>query len=142
MLVFLCVITLVPLELWYIAASVALVLIVGGLWMHLNEGSTPMDKYIEITAQKSRMYLLPDSSKVWMQPGSSIRFAEDFKKHRNVWLKGNSLFEVHKNMGRKFRVYIDKAFIEVKGTCFLIKQNNPSANEITLFNGSIEFNVE
>ncbi|KAA4994219.1 FecR family protein, partial [Bacteroides fragilis] len=26
---------LVPLELWYIAASVALVLIVGGLWMHL-----------------------------------------------------------------------------------------------------------
>ncbi len=133
---------IVPLELWYIAASVALVLIVGGLWMHLNEGSTPMDKYIEITAQKSRMYLLPDSSKVWMQPGSSIRFAEDFKKHRNVWLKGNSLFEVHKNMGRKFRVYIDKAFIEVKGTCFLIKQNNPSANEITLFNGSIEFNVE
>ena len=77
--------------------------------MHLNEGSTPMDKYIEITAQKSRMYLLPDSSKVWMQPGSSIRFAEDFEKHRNVWLKGNSLFEVHKNMGRKFRVYIDKS---------------------------------
>ena len=35
-----------------------------------------------------------------------------------------------------------KAVIEVKGTCFLIKQNNPSANEITLFNGSIEFNVE
>ncbi|EXY67520.1 hypothetical protein M083_4876, partial [Bacteroides fragilis str. 3986 T(B)9] len=31
-------------------------MIVGGLWMHLNEGSTPMDKYIEITAQKSRMY--------------------------------------------------------------------------------------
>lgn len=86
--------------------------------MHLNEGSTPMDKYIEITAQKSRMYLLPDSSKVWMQPGSSIRFAEDFKKHRNVWLKGNSLFEVHKNMGRKFRVYIDKAFIEVKELAF------------------------
>ena len=59
---------IVPLELWYIAASVALVLIVGGLWMHLNEGSTPMDKYIEITAQKSRMYLLPDSSKYWIQP--------------------------------------------------------------------------
>lgn len=133
---------IVPLELWYIAASVALVLIVGGLWMYSNTGRTQIEKYLEFTAQESRMYLLPDSSKVWMQPGSSIRFAENFKECRDVWLKGNSLFEVRKNSGSKFRVYIDKAFIEVKGTCFLIKQNNPNANEITLFNGSIEFNIE
>ncbi len=133
---------IVPLELWYIAASVALVLIVGGLWMYSNTDRTQIEKYIEFTAQESRMYLLPDSSKVWMQPGSSIRFAENFKECRDVWLKGNSLFEVRKNSGSKFRVYIDKAFIEVKGTCFLIKQNNPNANEITLFNGSIEFNIE
>lgn len=133
---------IVPLELWYIAASVALVLIVGGLWMYSNTGRTQIEKYIEFTAQESRMYLLPDSSKVWMQPGSSIRFAENFKECRDVWLKGNSLFEVRKNSGSKFRVYIDKAFIEVKGTCFLIKQNNPNANEITLFNGSIDFNIE
>lgn len=133
---------IVPLELWYIAASVALVLIVGGLWMYSNTGRTQIEKYIEFTAQESRMYLLPDSSKVWMQPGSSIRFAENFKECRDVWLKGNSLFEVRKNSGSKFRVYIDKAFIEVKGTCFLIRQNNPNANEITLFNGSIEFNIE
>lgn len=133
---------IVPLELWYIAASVALVLVVGGLWMYSNTGRTQIEKYIEFTAQESRMYLLPDSSKVWMQPGSSIRFAENFKECRDVWLKGNSLFEVRKNSGSKFRVYIDKAFIEVKGTCFLIKQNNPNANEITLFNGSIEFNIE
>ena len=133
---------IVPLELWYIAASVALVLIVGGLWMYSNTGRIQIEKYIEFTAQESRMYLLPDSSKVWMQPGSSIRFAENFKECRDVWLKGNSLFEVRKNSGSKFRVYIEKAFIEVKGTCFLIKQNNPNANEITLFNGSIEFNIE
>ena len=106
---------IVPLELWYIAASVALVLIVGGLWMYSNTGRTQIEKYIEFTAQESRMYLLPDSSKVWMQPGSSIRFAENFKEYRDVWLKGNSLFEVRKNSGSKFRVYIDKAFIEVKG---------------------------
>lgn len=133
---------IVPLELWYIAASVALILIVSGLWMYSNTGRTQIEKYIEFTAQESRMYLLPDSSKVWMQPGSSIRFAENFKECRDVWLKGNSLFEVRKNSGSKFRVYIDKAFIEVKGTCFLIKQNNPNANEITLFNGSIDFNIE
>ncbi|MHC8469270.1 hypothetical protein SD308_23385, partial [Bacteroides hominis] len=37
---------IVPLELWYIAASVALVLIVGGLWMYSNTGRTQIEKYI------------------------------------------------------------------------------------------------
>ena len=78
-LFFLCVITLVPLELWYIAASVALVLIVGGLWMYSNTGRIQIEKYIEFTAQESRMYLLPDSSKVWMQPGSSYVLPKTLK---------------------------------------------------------------
>ena len=54
----------------------------------------------------------------------------------------NSLFEVYKHEGSTFQVYIDKAFIEVKGTCFHIKQTDAEKNEITLFRGKIEFNVE
>lgn len=88
------------------------------------------------------MYVLPDSTKVWMEPGSSIQYAKAFNSSRKVWLEGNSLFEVYKHEGSTFQVYIDKAFIEVKGTCFLIKQSNAEKNEITLFNGKIEFNVE
>ncbi|MBU5889861.1 hypothetical protein JVV71_21365, partial [Vibrio cholerae O1] len=34
------------------------------------------------------------------------------------------------------------AFIEVKGTCFQIKQTNAEKIEITLFHGKIELNVE
>ena len=52
------------------------------------------------------------------------------------------LFEVYKHEGSTFQVYIDKAFIEVKGTCFHIKQTDAEKNEITLFRGKIEFNVE
>ena len=133
----------VPVELrWYFAAaSLALLLTIGGFWFKLN-GDKIADEFIKITAQQSQMYTLPDSTKVWMEPGSAIRYAKTFDKDRKVWLSGNSLFEVYKHEGSTFQVYIDKAFIEVKGTCFHVKQTNAEKNEITLFNGKIEFNVE
>ncbi|MEY8686953.1 FecR family protein [Bacteroides sp. AN502(2024)] len=113
----------------------------GGLWLKSN-GDKIEDEFIQITAQQSQMYTLPDHTKVWMEPGSSIRYAKIFDKDRKVWLSGNSLFEVYKHPKSTFQVYIDKAFIEVKGTCFHVKQTNSEKNEITLFNGKIEFNVE
>ena len=124
------------------AASVAILLLIGGLWMILGDNKAEMNELVRIEAQQSMMYILPDSTKVWMKPGSSIQFAKDFNKDRKVWLSGNSLFEVYKHEGSTFQVYIDKAFIEVKGTCFHIKQTDAEKNEITLFRGKIEFNVE
>lgn len=100
-----------------------------------------MEEYREIIANESKVYILPDSSKVWMRPGSSIRIAEDFNTNRRVWLKGNSLFEVRKQNGHPFRVFIGKASIEVKGTSFLVKQNKTS-NEVTLFSGKVDFCIE
>lgn len=127
---------------WYFAAaSLALLLTIGGFWLS-SKGDKIKDELVKVTAQQSRMYVLPDSTKVWMEPGSSIQYAKAFNKSRKVWLEGNSLFEVYKHEGSTFQVYIDKAFIEVKGTCFLIKQSNAEKNEITLFHGKIEFNVE
>ncbi|WP_294479847.1 FecR family protein [uncultured Bacteroides sp.] len=100
------------------------------------------DETIKIVAEQSRMHVLPDSTKVWMEAGSSIKYAKAFNLNREVWLEGNSLFEVCRHEGSTFKVYITKAFIEVKGTFFLVKQQNSEKNEITLFNGKIEFNVE
>ena len=80
-----------------------------------------VEKTIKIIAEKNQLYVLPDSTKVWME--------------------GNSLFEVRKHQGNTFQVYINDAFIEVKGTCFLVKQEDAHRSEITLFEGKIEFNV-
>ena len=124
------------------AASVAILLLIGGLWMILGDNKAEMNELVRIEAQQSMMYILPDSTKVWMKPGSSIQYAKDFNKDRKVWLSGNSLFEVYKHEGSTSQVHINKAFIEVKGTCFLVKQDDIKQNEITLFHGKIEFNVE
>lgn len=135
---------LVLVELWWkvAAASVAILLLIGGLWVSMTGDKSGMNELIRVVAHQSRMYILPDSTKVWMNPGSSIQYAKDFNEDRRVWLEGNSLFEVYKHEGSTFQVYIDKAFIEVKGTCFLVKQDDITHNEITLFHGKIEFNVE
>ncbi len=53
--------------------------------------------YSEVYVQESKLYVLPDSSKVWMKGGSRLRYANDFTRHRKVWLDGEAVFEVTKN---------------------------------------------
>lgn len=123
------------------AAAVAILLVIGGLLFLSGNDKIGVEKYVKIIAENNQLYVLPDSTKVWMQPGSSIRYAKAFKQDRKVWLEGNSLFEVHKHQGSTFQVYINDAFIEVKGTCFLVKQEDAHCSEVTLFEGKIEFNI-
>lgn len=96
------------------------------------------DEFIKVIAQQNQMHVLPDSTKVWMESGSSIKYTKAFNK-REVWLEGNSFFEVYKHEGSFFQVHINKAFIEVKepvskssklmlkkmkSRCFMVKLNS------------------
>ena len=101
------------------AACVALAAVLGGWLFYVNSDFFVKEEFAEVVATRNMLYQLPDSSEVWMYPNSSIRLA------RNT-----------------FKVYIDKAFIEVKGTRFLVDKKEAGNNEITLFNGCVEFNVE
>ena len=134
----------VPVELrWiYVAASLALLLGIAGLWKHSLNYKFSENELVKVTTQYNTLHILPDSSKVWMEPGSSIEYYKDFNKDRKVWLSGNSLFEVFKRKESPFQVHINDAFIEVKGTCFLVKQENTDLCEVTLFKGKVEFNIQ
>ena len=57
-------------------------------------------------------------------------------------MEGEALFDVTKGKKQHFIVHIPKAFIEVKGTSFQIKKNKYNKNEITLFEGEVEFNIQ
>lgn len=125
-----------------IAACVTLALIIGGYFLYMVIPALDRQEFVEILAESDMLYVLPDSSKVWMHPGSTIRYVKDFTKNRKVWLKGSSLFEIHKYPGSKFRVHIEQAFIEVKGTKFLVEKTEDGKDEITLFHGCIAFKAE
>ncbi|WP_365975672.1 FecR family protein [uncultured Bacteroides sp.] len=133
---------LVGLRWIYVAASLALLLGIAGLWKHSLNYKFSENELVKVTTQYNTLHILPDSSKVWMEPGSSIEYYKDFNKDRKVWLSGNSLFEVFKRKESPFQVHINDAFIEVKGTCFLVKQENTDLCEVTLFKGKVEFNIQ
>nr|WP_229127335.1 FecR family protein [Bacteroides congonensis] len=115
---------------------------IGGYFFYTGVSTLEKQEFVEVLAESDMLYVLPDSSKVWMHPQSSIRYTKNFTKDRKVWLEGSSLFEVQKHPGSKFQVYIEKAFIEVKGTKFLVEKIENGKNEITLFHGCIAFNAE
>lgn len=121
----------------WMTACVAIFILSAGIW-HVNGiFQNRMVEFKEIYADECRMLMLPDSSKVWLQPGSSVRYAAKFQNHRNVWLKGDAVFEVKRKEQNPFKVIVNDAFVEVKGTVFRVN-NQPSYNEITLFRGRID----
>lgn len=134
-----------PVRRWlaWAAASVAGLLVMG-YWLLSMERHEPLDDFLEVIADQKQVYVLPDSSKVWMEPGSRLRYPRMFRQNRQVWLCGNALFEVEKlpQQAGHFRVHTGNAFIEVTGTSFLVEQDHAENSEVLLFNGSIEFHIE
>ena len=77
--------------------------------------------------------MLPDSSEVWLNAASQIRYHKSFLNNREIFLeKGEAFFKVKKAQGAPFRVYFRESRIEVTGTEFNIKAGHMES-EITLF---------
>ena len=125
-----------------VAASIAILLMIGSSQLLYHNEQQEVEEYVELVATENRYCKLSDGSEVWMRPNSIIRHSKDFIKDRRIWLRGGALFQVNKVNGKNFKVYIDQAFIEVKGTRFLIEEENMGSNKVTLFNGNIDFNVD
>jgi len=91
------------------AAAVAILLIgFSALWMtnraHYNQILCQQTEIVSPSGQKSKI-VLPDSSVVWLNSGSSLKYKGNFnRKEREVVLEGEAYFEVAKNKSKKFRV--------------------------------------
>lgn len=126
-----------PLIYMYAAAATVALLIVGAWIVNLMA-----DSYITVSAPAdvNMVCTLPDSSKVWLNVGSTIRYPKKFLKNREVELEGEAFFRVTKRASSTFRVLFDEASVEVKGTEFNVKSGE-GTDEITLFRGSIVFSA-
>ncbi len=126
------------LRIGYSAVAVCLVLLMG-MWT-VDYFTNPYITVNALSGKELTVATLPDSSKIRLKKGSSIRYKSKFIKNRNVTLTGEAFFDVTKSPN-PFRVYFQDAQIEVKGTEFNIKSGNKQA-EITLYTGSIVFSAE
>ena len=66
--------------------------------------------------------LLPDGSRVTLEPSSQLLIGKAFgKSRREVFLTGEAFFEVARNATKPFMVYTGKMVTKVLGTSFRIK---------------------
>lgn len=82
--------------------------------------------------------ILPDSSQVWLNSGSSIRYEMPFAENREVNLSGEAYFEVVHDPAHPFFVHAGSSRIEVLGTSFNVKayQEEPGI-EVALIEGKL-----
>lgn len=82
------------------------------------------DKYNVLKVPRGKEYqvILPDSTRVWLNADSRLRFPLAFgEKERRVFLEGEAYFDVRKAKDRPFIVETDRIDVEVLGTRFDVK---------------------
>ncbi len=120
------------------AAVVMLIVGAGSYWaidQHLSE-----DKYAEVYSPYGHktMVLLPDSSKVWLNGDSKLRYNTNFSNERSLELEGEAMFDVKKDPDKMFSVKSNKLRVEVYGTTFNFRTyNNDEEAEVALLKGSV-----
>ncbi|MBO9571167.1 MAG: FecR family protein, partial [Chitinophagaceae bacterium] len=99
--------------------------------------------YNTISTPKGGQYqiILPDSTHVWLNAASSLRFPTVFKGGtRDVVLSGEAYFEVKKNKTKPFLVSVEQSVITVLGTSFNINAYSDEKDiSTTLLEGSVRF---
>jgi hypothetical protein len=115
-----------------IAASILLVVGIGYIYYSTKNG------YTEINAIESvAMTYLPDSSRVWVNVGSSVEFERDFSS-RQVLLNGEAYFEVTPDKNRPFTVTTLHSSTTVLGTAFNLKEEEKQVH-LSVAEGLVRF---
>lgn len=141
-----------PFHIWLLAASAACI---AGLIFSISYFTTPIQKFntaffnalipdsavtkFNSTGQ-SQVVILSDSSKVTLQPQSSINYPKHFTADkREVYLKGEAFFQITKNPRRPFLVYYNNIITKVIGTSFNINTNPATGNvEVVVKTGKVQ----
>jgi transmembrane sensor len=131
-----------------IAASIILVSICALLWHKTSlEGKTENTaaRYTRTTARYGEVLkvMLADSSMVWLNAGSSLRYPEKFEgKTRELYLEGEAFFEVTPNREKPFIVHSGELNTRVLGTSFNIKAyKNSDQLKVSVATGKVAISV-
>jgi ferric-dicitrate binding protein FerR (iron transport regulator) len=126
------------------AAAVAAIILVGfiSFWLINNaHNNTLLQQQTEIVTSPGQktMVVLPDSSVVWLNSGSSLKYQGNFNlKERVVTLEGEAYFKVQKDKSKRFRVKTGILDVDVYGTEFDVKNySDDDIQEITVAEGKV-----
>ncbi|MBC8033119.1 MAG: FecR family protein [Chitinophagaceae bacterium] len=133
---------------WAVAASAILVIAISVYLLERQKDSgTFIRKFVTQSSQKTintsngkMSVLLPDGSRIDLQPRSSLFYSKDkFEEKREVYLEGEAFFDIAKNPRKPFYVYYNKVVTKVLGTSFNIRTDGISGNiEVEVRTGKVQ----
>ncbi len=132
----------------FLRSAAVIIFLIVGLVLFNKKGNyslpsqSPDKNMQQLVAQKGsrNRTILPDGSVVWLNAGSSLSYAGDFKSSaREVYLKGEGFFDVVKENNHPFIVHANSVDIKVLGTAFNLKSYaEDNRVEATLIRGLIQ----
>lgn len=100
------------------AILIPLFMIARGYYYHTQTKLTE----VTVAYGETRHLFLPDSSEIWINAGSHIKYPKTFNdKQRLVYLEGEAYFSVRKDQSRPFIVKTEQLSVKVIGTKFNVK---------------------
>jgi ferric-dicitrate binding protein FerR (iron transport regulator) len=133
-----------------IAASIAILIALGGLFylyettkqtgvLAENNGVTKIQTF----GGERATVTLPDSTRVIMNSGSTIKYLNDFNvADRRIWLSGEAYFDVKTDVNKPLQVHLNKITVVATGTKFNIFSHNAERRtEATLEEGNIHVEI-
>jgi transmembrane sensor len=127
---------------WLRYAAMLAVLIGAGTigWLSMRKTQAPAIAYEEIAAAAgSRLHIvLPDSTDVWLNNGSRLRYPAAFTGNtREMHIKGEVFFDVSRRAAQPFIVHSGNVSVKVLGTSFSVKAYDSSSLAVTVVTGKV-----
>ncbi|MFR9165109.1 MAG: FecR family protein [Dysgonomonas sp.] len=124
------------------AVLIPLFIIAGGYLYYQSTRSNLIE--IQVAYGEEKHLFLPDSSEIWINAGSTVKYPKEFKgDKRTVQLDGEAYFSVKKDASKPFIVNTEMLSVAVLGTKFNVKAyTNDEKITTTLTSGKVEVKSE
>jgi len=121
---------------WVAAACVVLL---AGIWMVWQQQRERGDITVYNPSGSILQVTLPDSSRVWLNAASSLRYAKAFTRHRELYLDGEGYFDVAEDAAHPFTVHSGSLTTTVLGTSFDVRSfGTELSTTVTVIRGKVQ----
>ncbi|WP_051315838.1 FecR family protein [Algoriphagus vanfongensis] len=124
---------------WSAAAGIIISLLASFIYFSSLQEPPTSTKRITVFSDTGEInhFLLPDSSEVWLNSGSTISYDSEFRE-RSVIIVGEAFFDVKRDTLRPFLVKSEEIFVKVLGTSFNVRSYQEDASiNVTVATGKV-----
>ncbi|HEY1165317.1 MAG TPA: FecR domain-containing protein, partial [Chitinophaga sp.] len=124
------------------AAVFLLALSVAAFFFYRNNRAPGLILVKLLPTDSARMIRLPDSSLVWLGPGTELQYHPQMNEGREVWIKGTGYFDVKAQDARHaFLVHMQRMQVRVLGTSFVVSEDERRSS-VVVSSGAVKVSAQ